>query len=152
MNVYEEVGATLLRETGVTVVKWRAGNSGVADWRSADWEIEAPHPRGPVSFGVFAHEVAHQLLHRTGSKPRWRQEVEAEEWALAQFDRFGLPGRDQYERNAAKHLAWSFCKAIRRSPRLTAVIINAYPEWWARAEASGGYAAKRLARVTGAAA
>lgn len=147
MNVYEEVGKLLIRESGVTVTRWRTGNSGAADIDSADWEIEAPIPRGPISFGVFAHEVAHQMLHRSGSRPVWRAEVEAEEWALAQFDRFGLAGRADYEHRAAQHLAYAFYKAIRRSARLAAVIPAACPDWWARARAAGDYGAELLARV-----
>lgn len=133
-NRYRETADVLLRESGVTVRKWRTSNTGAAATRSALWEIEAPEPRGPVSFGVFAHEVAHQLLHRTGSKQRWMQEVEAEDWALEQFDRFELPGRERYEQHAAEHLAYAFAKAIRRSKRLVAEIVRTYPEWWLRAE------------------
>jgi hypothetical protein len=131
---YREAADLLVRESGVTVRKWRTSNSGSADLKSHEWEIEAPEPRGPISFGVFCHEVGHQLLHRVGTKPRWLQEIEAEEYALAQFDRFGLAGRDRYEHHAARHLGWSFLKAARRSKRAAARILAEQPEWWARAE------------------
>jgi hypothetical protein len=128
-----EAATDLLRESGCTIRRWRASNTGRAATRSELWEIEVPEPRGPISFGVFAHEVGHQLLHRHGSLPRWREEVEAEEYALAQFDRFGLKGRERYEEHAALHLGWAFVKAIRRSKTVAAQIVEAYPEWYERA-------------------
>jgi len=135
---YARAADVLIRESGVVIRRWRSGNTGTAATSDKDWEIEAPQPRGPVSFGVFAHEVAHQTLHRRNSKPRWREEVEAEEWALAQFDRFDLAGRERYERHAALHVGRTFLKAIRRSRRergaLAREILIAYPEWWERAE------------------
>lgn len=131
---YREAADLLLHESGCTVRKWRTSNTGRADLKSAEWEIEVPEPRGPISFGVFCHEIGHQLLHRHGTRPRWLQEIEAEEYALAQFDRFHLAGRDRYEHHAARHLGWSFIKAARRSKKAAAAIIAAYPEWWRRAE------------------
>lgn len=139
-NPYETAFAVLLAESGCIVRKWRSGRTGCADTSSDAWEIEVPRPTGPVSFGVAAHEVGHQLLHRTGSLPRWLEEVEAEEFALAQFDRFGLPGRDRYARNVVGHLGYAFAKALRRSRtddarrQLTARIIKRAPGWWAAAE------------------
>jgi hypothetical protein len=91
-DLFEEAGAALLAETGCTVRKWRTKTTGVAYTNADDWGIEAPRPRGALSFATFAHEVAHQVLHRRNSKPRWLEEIEAWEWALAQFDRFDLPG------------------------------------------------------------
>lgn len=138
---YVLAGRELLADTGCTVARWRTTMSGSADVASPCWAIEAPRPRGPISFGVFAHEVAHQVLHRSTSKPRWQQEVEAEEWALAQFDRLGLPGRDRYEAHAAAHVARAFDKALRRhasSPArrggLAARIRVTCPGWWARSK------------------
>ena len=131
---YLDAAEVLLRESGCTVLRYRPTMTGRASTKSEMWAIEVPEPRGPISFGVFAHEVGHQLLHRAGSRPRWREEVEAEEYALAQFDRFGLKGRERYERHAALHLGWTFVKAIRRSRRLAAEILASYPEWWDRAE------------------
>jgi hypothetical protein len=134
-NPYRRAADVLVRESGVTVRKVRSSNTGRAAIDDDAWAIDAPEPRGPVSFGVFAHEVAHHLLHRWPPKrPRWVEEVEAEEWALAQFDRFELRGRDRYEAHAAKHLAYTFAKATRRSPRLFSTIIETYPGWWDRVE------------------
>lgn len=130
---YEEAAAILLRESGCTVRRYRTSMSGIA-WNNDAWEIEAPAPRGEVSFGTFAHEIAHHLLHMHGApgRPRWVEEIEAEEWALDQFDRFGLSGRWRYERNAAAHLAEVFRRAIARRVHPD-VISRAAPDWWSLA-------------------
>jgi hypothetical protein len=134
---YEAAAAVLLRESGCTVRRWRSNINGQS-FDGPDWGLEAPRPRGPVSFGVLAHEVAHHLLHLHGNgrsdTPRWMEEVEAEEWALAQFDRLGLPGRARYERSVVAHLAHTFGKAIRRRVHPD-VIAAAAPEWWELARA-----------------
>lgn len=132
LNVYEVAAAALLARTGCTVRRYRNGNSGTAFTRDDDWGIEVPRPRGPISFGVFAHEVGHQARHRQGSKPRWLEEVEAEEFALACFDIYELKGRGRYEAHAAKHLRYAFVKALKRGAD-PMHLIAAAPTWWARA-------------------
>jgi hypothetical protein len=124
---YEEAAATLLAESGCHVRKWRHAG-GVAYTDDDDWGIEAPRPRGAVSFGVFAHEVAHQLLHRSGSRPRWLEEVEAWEYALAQFVRFELSGALQAREHAAKSLAYASRKAVRRGANRE-LINERMPAW-----------------------
>lgn len=130
MNRYEQAADVLLRESGCTVRAYRNANTGTAFTDSADWGIIVPRPRGPVSFGVFAHEVGHQMLHRgPSSKARWVEEVEAEHYALAQFDRFALPGQSRYEELAARHLAYAFRKAVRRGVRPW-LIAASQPYWF----------------------
>lgn len=122
----------LLRESGCTVRKWNKKPVGRAYTREDDWGIEVPEPRGPISFGTFAHEIGHQLLHRFNSDPRWLEEVEAWEYALAQFERFDLPGVEECRRDAGLSLVYAAAKAERRSndPRaLMAQIRERYPEW-----------------------
>lgn len=111
---FQEAADVLLRESGCTVRRYRERLGGVAFTDADDWGIEVPHPFGPVSFAIFAHEVAHQLLHRHSGKPRWLEEVEAWDYALDQFDRFDLPGRDQAERRACRSVSYAFRKALRR--------------------------------------
>ena len=114
MNPYEEAARVLLAESGCNVRKWRTSNTGTAYTRSDDWGIETPRPRGQASFAVLAHEVGHQLLHRFNGKQRWLEEVEAWEYALRQFDRFGLAGREQAEVTACRCVAYAVSKALRR--------------------------------------
>ena len=154
-NPYEIAAETLLRETGCTVRTWRKRNTGRAHTSARDWGIDVPRPRGPISFATFAHEVGHQLLHRSnGSYPRWLEELEAWEYALAQFDRFNLVGRDKAQTDAAESLAYAANKAIRRraSAETAQRILDRYPDWvWAgdvgRAMASIDIEAAALGRV-----
>jgi hypothetical protein len=132
-NPYEEAAAVLLKESGCTVRKWRQNTTGKAYTRSADWGIEAPRPRGPISFATLAHEVGHQMFHRFNSTPRWLEELEAWEYALEQFDRFELAGKDKAQEDAAKCLLWAAEKANKRaSPETAQKILDRYPAWvWA---------------------
>jgi hypothetical protein len=136
---FEQAAARLLAESGCTVRRWRSGNSGAAWTEDADWGIEVPEPRGPVSFGTFAHEVGHQMLHRNGSAARWLEEIEAWEYALAQFDRFELPGRERTQADAAKCLRYAAAKAERRcAPSTAQRILDRMPAWvWAGTEHDG---------------
>ncbi len=131
VNAYLLAGAELLRESGCTVRKYRTSNSGRAFTYSDDWGIEAPEPRGPVSFYVFAHEIAHHMLHRgNGNYPRWLEEIEADEYALAQFARFDLDGYIKARDRAAGYLCYSLWKAARRCSAETAqAILDRAPEW-----------------------
>jgi hypothetical protein len=118
---------TLLDETGCLVRKWRSNMTGIS-YDYAD-EIEAPQPKTAKSFAVFAHEIGHQRLHRSnGNYPRWREEVEAWEFALDQFTRFGLPGRNKQRAVAVKSIGYAFSKAIRRGAN-PQTIHRTYPKW-----------------------
>ena len=125
---------TLLRESGCTIRRWRKAYTGRAYTREADWGIESPQPRGAKSFGIFAHEVAHQMLHRTNGKPRWQEEIEAWNWALACFDRFGLPGREPVELWAHECVRYALAKARRRAKTdATRAAIDAAETAWREA-------------------
>lgn len=113
-NDYESAARVLLAESGCNVRKWRKSNTGTAYTASDDWGIETPRPRGQASFAVLAHEVGHQLMHRRNSAQRWLEEVEAWEYALDQFDRFNLGGRDRAVVTANRCLCYAVTKAIRR--------------------------------------
>lgn len=120
----------LVRETGVTIRKTRSSSTGVAYTHADDWGIAAPRPAGPISFGVFAHEVGHQLLHRGRSRIAWLNEIEAWEYALAQFDRFGLPGVERSRADAAQHLRYVAGRSGRRcKPETARAIVERYPAW-----------------------
>lgn len=133
MNPYKVAADLLIHESGITVRKWRNRNTGVAFTKSDDWGIESPSPTTARRFATFAHEVGHQMLHREGSRSRWREELEAWEYALAQFDRFHLPGREKAQSDAAKCLVYAAAKANRRcSPETARDILDSFPAWvWA---------------------
>jgi hypothetical protein len=122
---------TLLRETGCVVRKWRTNNTGRAFTSDPDWSIEVPHPRGPVSFAVFAHEVGHQSLHRDSWRPRWLEELEAWEFAYAQFKQFDLPGVERSQREVAQRLRYLARKLVIRkvSARTAREVLDRYPTW-----------------------
>jgi hypothetical protein len=126
-NPYEAAGRKLVAKHRVTVRKWRRRNTGTAAPLSR--QIEAPKPRGPISFAVLAHEVGHVVLHFSGRRYRWVEEVEAWEFALKQFDVYGLDGVERARADAVKGIAYAFAKAERRgaSPSL---IAETYPAWW----------------------
>jgi len=112
------------------VRKYRSSMTGNAHTHSDEWWIEVPEPRGPISFGVFAHEVAHQLLHRGRARVAWRNEIEAWEFALACFDKFGLAGVERSRADAARHLRYVAQKSSRSAKPATArAILERYPEW-----------------------
>lgn len=147
---FEAAAARLLAESGCTVRRWRTGNTGAAWTRDADWGIEVPEPRGPISFGTFAHEVGHQMLHRgNGSTARWLEEIEAWEYALAQFDRFELPGRERAQADAAKCLRYAASKAERRcGPATAQLILDRMPAWvWAGTEHDGRVSGRLVDRA-----
>jgi hypothetical protein len=96
-----------------------------------------PRPKTAKTFGVFAHEVGHQLKHRTGRSRLRDYEVEIEAWryALDQFDRFSLPGASVVAKDAARSLDHVFAKGLRRTPaaRLAERVeqmMGAAPDWW----------------------
>lgn len=133
---YLDAGRTLLEESGCTLREVSKGTYGRAYTRAPDWGIVAPLPTGPVSFGVFAHEVGHQLLHRGPKRPRWLEEIEAWEYALAQFERFGLAGVERARERARSSLLYAAAKALRRcSPETATRILDRYSWVWTDREA-----------------
>lgn len=146
-NPYEDAAAVLLKESGCTVREYRRNNTGKAFTRSKDWGIIVPRPRGPISFGVFAHEVGHQMLHRFNSTPRWLEELEAWEYALEQFDRFELDGKEKSRQDAAASLVWAAAKANKRGSAETArKILDRYPAWvWELGESVAPFSIDRSA-------
>ena len=116
-DAYQLAALALLDESGCTVRAWRKRATGVAYTRSADWGIEVPTPTTARRFGVFAHEVGHQVLHRDSHRQRWLEEVEAWEYALEQFDRFDLDGREHAQHDAESFIAYAVRKALRRSTK-----------------------------------
>jgi hypothetical protein len=127
--------ALLLLESGCRVTKWEDKARGRAYTLRDTWDIDVPVPTDAIRFGVFAHEVAHQVLGhgkpRRKGLPRWEEELEAELWALEQFDRLALPGTDEYRKNVAAHLASALRRMGRNvSPVSAARILAMLPDWF----------------------
>lgn len=128
-NPYERAGYVLLGRHHIKVHKWRSSNSGLAYTNAGRNEIESPRPRGPISFGVLAHEIGHIVLHQfNGKYPRWREEVEAWEFALKALADANLKGYERLETHARGCLHHNFNRAVCRgvAPDL---IEETYPAW-----------------------
>jgi hypothetical protein len=128
---WRSAAQTLLDESGITVRRWRSNMSGVALHGGS--AIEAPTPRTAKSFAVLAHEVGHQTLHKNnGSYPRWREEIEAWDFALGCFKRFNLRGSRKLLPWVERSIAYSVGKAERRVAdpgQLYAELRRNYPRW-----------------------
>ena len=144
MNEYEIAASALLRRERVGVRRYRSATTGRA---YHDGSIVAPRARGPISFATLAHEVGHVACEHVGPdrrrQPRYVEEVEAWEYALACFERFELKGVERAHVDAAQCIAYAFSKAIRRGASLDA-IRERFPSWWADALKHERYG--RLAR------
>lgn len=94
--------------------------------------LETPEPRSIKSFVILAHEVGHVALeHRGRAKPRWAQEVEAWEFALAQVRAHRLPGRRKAQEYAEPRIAQAFWRALRRGADVADIEAVA-AKWWKR--------------------
>lgn len=131
-GIWADAAQALIDETGCEIVKWRSGLHGVS--LTYKREIEVPRPKSAKSFAVFAHEIGHQQLHFENSRkyPRWREEVEAWEFALEQFTRFGLKGRRVLRPWVRRFVHRAFYRATQRGVAHE-TIRKAYPQWdwWA---------------------
>ncbi len=128
MTKWQDAVDQMIKESGVTVRRWRNTLSGRAFCGSDDWGVEIPVPKGPVSFAIAAHEIGHQLKHRKGQRPRWVEEVEAWEYALEQLARFELPGYNKVLRRATNSIDHAFHKAMRRGVALEKIAAQC-PVW-----------------------
>jgi len=110
MNKYELAGQQLLKEHVVSVKTIRHNMSGIA--YIDDRAISAPVPRRPLSFAVFAHEVGHIVNGRIS--PRWREELMAWQFSIAQFKRFGFSVPKEVKTRMKYSLAFALAKALNR--------------------------------------
>jgi hypothetical protein len=139
-NEFWAAAVHLLRRTDCVVYRWlphpKQGTgwrgervTGVAYVTSEDRALFVPEPLDPWSFGVVAHEVAHQVLHRKRRRmPVWQRELEADEYALNRFDEFGLPGAEEFRRSVTEHLERCFQRALDRGARIESILDGA--EGW----------------------
>lgn len=132
-NPYVQAAAYLLAETGCTVRRWRRSLTGTAAITSSTWAIEAPKPTTARAFGVFAHEVGHQVLHRRGSRPRWLEEIEAWDYAIEQAGKLiGHSAAVDVADEAGQGVAYALGKAIRRGVKPSAFLLLPNAARWYR--------------------
>ncbi len=116
---YEALVAEMTAKHGVRVRRWRKSMSGVA-WliRMRDGSvkklIESPRPTGPVSCGIFLHEIAHHAIGLGVYKPRCLEEHLAWEWALREMRERGLTISAALERRVERSMRYAVGKAVRR--------------------------------------
>lgn len=109
----------MLARHGLRVRKWRTNMSGVA-WQvtyrdgTVSRLIESPRPRGPVSAGIFLHEVGHHAIGFNRYKPRCLEEYHAWMYSLDQMERWGLNVTQPVRDRVHDSLHYAVAKAARR--------------------------------------
>lgn len=136
---YDAMVGELLERYGIKVRKWRKNSSGIA--RLTEYRdgrvvrtLEAPYPRGPVSAGIFLHEVGHHVIGFGTYKPRCLEEFKAWEFALGEMERRGLVVSDGLRTRVRRSLNYAVRKAARRGLRELPAELEPY----AGGEATGG--------------
>lgn len=99
--------------------------------------IYCPPLRDRYALGVFLHEVGHVLLgHFKTDIPTWREEYEAEQWAIKAMQADGVRVPDEI-RGAARHNVRCHCeKALAKDPDAEIdleVLKFAFPDSWREA-------------------
>lgn len=129
---WKSAAQQLLDENGYRIRRWRTDIGGRAfnNVSNAD-EFEAPRPTTRISFAVFAHEVGHLKLHgNNGNYPRWREEIEAWDFALDCFQRFGLKGKNKTFGWTTRYVEYAIDKALRRGAQdVIPTLRREYPRW-----------------------
>lgn len=112
MNKWAVAGNQLLAEHGLHIATVRKSMSGFAPHEGNG--LASPLPKTAKSFAVLAHEVGHKALgHKRGSKS-CTKEYEAEQFAIAQFRRFGFPLPREVKARMDYHIAYSLAQALNR--------------------------------------
>lgn len=116
---YRLMEREMIDRYGLRVRKWRTNMSGVA-WQvtyrdgTVSRLIESPRPRGPVSAGIFLHEVGHHAIGFHRYKPRCLEEYHAWMFSLDQMQRWGLNISKGLENRVHDSLQYAIAKAARR--------------------------------------
>jgi len=120
MNKYEQAGEVLVRENNAILIRVRKSMSGRAYHHTTamtgKWEFSSPLPKTAKSFEVFAHEIGHihQFQTEGKHKPRWKEEYDAEMFALDCFKRFNFTIPRIILNRIRWHIAYSLAKALNR--------------------------------------
>jgi len=119
-SALEALARSILAAHPVRVVRWRRNLSGVA-WHvtrngKVETRIEAPRPRTPLSFAIFAHEIGHHLQRAEQASWPSRMEQEDDAWqrAFALMRAHGVPVTERVERRYVEAMRYALAKALRR--------------------------------------
>ncbi len=125
--VYEAAARTVIRSTGIGV-EFVDGKPAEAYLLRKPVSVRAPNPRTAGAVIELFHELGHGLLHAGQSPPLdWRAEVEAWEFALAQWREFRLPDEDWAIYRMAQDF-WSYVgPAIRGGETTAAEVLRTVP-------------------------
>ncbi len=116
-EICAEVADRLSTEAGVTCVQWHDKGLWGRAWIE-DRKVLAPRPTTRKRLFVFAHECAHIALdHQRRRTPVHRMEYEAEQWAIAAFDRHGVEIPPGSIDKAKQYVGYKIHQAIRRGAR-----------------------------------
>ncbi len=137
-NKFEQAGEVLLRENNAKLVRVRRTMSGVAYRHTTavegKWEFASPLPKTAISFAVFAHEVGHihQFQTQEKTKPRWKEEYDAEMFAIACFKHFGFTIPHIVLNRIRWHIAYALAKALNRGMKKLPDELKAYRKYLIR--------------------
>jgi hypothetical protein len=111
-----EAALAMAREAGVARIEYHErGLRGRAF--IATRTIRVPRPTTRRRLYVFAHECGHIALGHRGSKPRHRQEYEAERYALAAMHRHGVDVPEKEVLQGKRYVAMKIVRAVRRGAK-----------------------------------
>ena len=116
---YDALVTEMKQAYGVRVRKWRTSSTGCA-WvvRYADSTesklIEAPYPKGPVSCGIFLHEIGHHAIGFNTHRLRCLEEYDAWRWALETMRARGFNVTRALENRMTESVRYAIQKARRR--------------------------------------
>jgi hypothetical protein len=119
MADYTDIIATMKRQYGVKVRRWRKNMSGKAwrvyyhDGRVINW-IETPQPKTPISLAIFLHEIGHHAIGFETYKRRCEEEYHVWLWALKQMRDAGIDPDDKVRRRFELSMRYAVGKAMRR--------------------------------------
>ena len=116
---FEQLVRQVKQRYRVRVKKWRRSMSGCAwsvtydDGQVIRW-IEAPHPKTPLSFAIFMHEVGHHVIGFDRYRRRCEEEYHVWLWAVAEMQRLGVAPDEKVRRRVELSMQYAVSKAMRR--------------------------------------
>jgi hypothetical protein len=108
---YRAIARALAFDAGVKEIEYdRRSLSGLAIY--ADRKIRVPEPTTRRRLFIFAHECGHIAMGHVYAGPRYREEFEAERWAILALRRNGVAVPRKELRGAKSYVARRIREAI----------------------------------------